>query len=84
MENSSSNYKFIHLGQIKPSLDQVKDANIIVGNIPDSEFIQLNSASTNGYSVNPDFLKNVALANTTGTYIVSISECILALNETYS
>lgn len=34
LESSSSNYEFIHLGQIKPSLEQVKDANVIIGNIP--------------------------------------------------
>ncbi len=34
LESSSSNCEFIHLGQIKPSLEQVKDANVIIGNIP--------------------------------------------------
>lgn len=86
LESSSSNYEFIHLGQIKPSLEQVKDANVIIGNIPvdilknipNLEFVQLNSAGTNGYSDNPDFPKNVLLANATGAYGVAISECILA------
>ena len=86
LESSSSNCKFIHLGQIKPSLEQVKDANVIIGNIPvdilknipNLEFVQLNSAGTNGYSDNPDFPKNVLLANATGAYGVAISECILA------
>ena len=57
LESSSSNCEFIHLGQIKPSLEQVKDANVIIGNIPvdilknipNLEFVQLNSAGTNGY-----------------------------------
>ena len=69
LESSSSNCEFIHLGQIKPSLEQVKDANVIIGNIPvdilknipNLEFVQLNSAGTNGYSDNPDFPKNVLL-----------------------
>ena len=86
LESSSSNCKFIHLGLIKPTLDQVKDANVIIGNIPveilknipDLEFVQLNSAGINGYSDNPDFPKNVLLANATGAYGVAISECILA------
>lgn len=86
LESSSSNCEFIHLGQIKPSLEQVKDANVIIGNIPvdilknipNLEFVQLNSAGTNGYSDNPDFPKNVLLANATGAYGVAISECILA------
>ena len=85
-ESSSSNCKFIHLGLIKPTLDQVKDANVIFGNIPveilknipDLEFVQLNSAGINGYSDNPDFPKNVSLANAAGAYGVAISECILA------
>lgn len=34
LESSSSNCEFIHLEQIKPSLEQVKDANVIIGNIP--------------------------------------------------
>lgn len=74
------------LGLIKPTLDQVKDANVIIGNIPveilknipDLEFVQLNSAGINGYSDNPDFPKNVSLANAAGAYGVAISECILA------
>ena len=86
LESSSSNCKFIHLGLIKPTLDQVKDANVIIGNIPveilknipDLEFVQLNSAGINGYSDNPDFPKNVSLANAAGAYGVAISECILA------
>lgn len=86
LESSSSNCEFIHLRQIKPSLEQVKDANVIIGNIPvdilknipNLEFVQLNSAGTNGYSDNPDFPKNVLLANATGAYGVAISECILA------
>lgn len=86
LESSSSNCKFIHLGQIQPTLEQVKDANVIIGNIPidilknipNLEFVQLNSAGTNGYSDNPDFPKNVLLANATGAYGVAISECILA------
>lgn len=86
LESSSSNCKFIHLGLIKPTLDQVKDANVIIGNIPveilknipDLEFVQLNSAGINGYSNNPDFPKNVSLANAAGAYGVAISECILA------
>lgn len=86
MESSSSNCKFIHLGLIKPTLDQVKDANVIIGNIPveilknipDLEFVQLNSAGINGYSDNPDFPKNVSLANAADAYGVAISECILA------
>lgn len=69
LESSSSNCEFIHLGQIKPSLEQVKDANVIIRNIPvdilknipNLEFVQLNSAGTNGYSDNPDFPKNVLL-----------------------
>lgn len=69
LESSSSNCEFIHLGQTKPSLEQVKDANVIIGNIPvdilknipNLEFVQLNSAGTNGYSDNPDFPKNVLL-----------------------
>lgn len=86
LESSSSNCEFIHLGLIKPTLEQVKDANVIIGNIPvdilknipDLEFVQLNSADTNGYADNPDFPKNVALANASGAYGVAISECILA------
>lgn len=86
LESSASNCEFGHLGQIKPSLDQVKDANVIIGNIPvdilknipNLEFVQLNSAGTNGYADNPDFPKNVALANASGAYGVAISECILA------
>lgn len=86
LESSSSNCKFIHLGLIKPTLDQVKDANVIIGNIPveilknipDLEFVQLNSAGINGYSDNPDFPKNVSLANAADAYGVAISECILA------
>lgn len=86
LESSSSNCKFIHLGLIKPTLDQVKDANVIIGNIPveilknipNLEFVQLNSAGINGYSDNPDFPKNVSLANAAGAYGVAISECILA------
>lgn len=86
LESSSSNCKFIHLGLIKPTLDQVKDANVIIGNIPveilknipDLEFVQLNSAGINGYSDNPNFPKNVSLANAAGAYGVAISECILA------
>ena len=86
LESSWPNCEFIHLGQIKPSLEQVKDANVIIGNIPvdilknipNLEFVQLNSAGTNGYSDNPDFPKNVLLANATGAYGVAISECILA------
>ena len=86
LESSSSNCEFIHLGLIKPTLEQVKDANVIIGNIPvnilknipDLEFVQLNSAGTNGYADNPDFPKNVALANASGAYGVAISECILA------
>ena len=86
LENSSSNCECIHLGLIKPTLEQVKDANVIIGNIPvdilknipNLEFVQLNSAGTNGYSDNPDFPKNVTLANASGAYGVSISECILA------
>lgn len=74
------------LGLIKPTLDQVKDVNVIIGNIPveilknipDLEFVQLNSAGINGYSDNPDFPKNVSLANAAGAYGVAISECILA------
>lgn len=86
LESSSSNCEFIHLGLIKPTLEQIKDANVIIGNIPvdilknipDLEFVQLNSAGTNGYADNPDFPKNVALANASGAYGVAISECILA------
>lgn len=86
LESSSSNCEFIHLGLIKPTLEQVKDANVIIGNIPvdilknipDLEFVQLNSAGTNGYADNPDFPKNVALANASGAYGVAILECILA------
>lgn len=86
LESSSSNCEFIHLGLIKPTLEQVKDANVIIGNIPvdilknipDLEFVQLNSAGTNGYADNPDFPKNAALANASGAYGVAISECILA------
>ena len=86
LESSASNCEFGHLGQIKPSLDQIKDANVIIGNIPvdilknipNLEFVQLNSAGTNGYADNPDFPKNVALANASGAYGVAISECILA------
>ena len=86
LESSSSNCECIHLGLIKPTLEQVKDANVIIGNIPvdilksipDLEFVQLNSAGTNGYSDNPDFPKNVMLANAAGAYGVAISECILA------
>lgn len=86
LESSSSNCEFIHLGLIKPTLEQVKDANVIIGNIPvdilknipDLEFVQLNCAGTNGYADNPDFPKNVALANASGAYGVAISECILA------
>lgn len=86
LESSSSNCEFIHLGLIKLTLEQVKDANVIIGNIPvdilknipDLEFVQLNSAGTNGYADNPDFPKNVALANASGAYGVAISECILA------
>ena len=86
LENSSSNCECIHLGLIKPTLEQVKDANVIIGNIPvdilknipNLEFVQLNSAGTNGYSDNPDFPKNVTLANASGAYGVAISECILA------
>lgn len=86
LENSSSNCECIHLGLIKPTLEQVKDANVIIGNIPvdilknipNLEFVQLNSASTNGYSDNPDFPKNVTLANASGAYGGAISECILA------
>lgn len=86
LESSSSNCEFIHLGLIKPTLEQVKDANVIIGNIPvdilknipDLEFVQLNSAGTNGYADNPDFPKNVVLANASGAYGVAISECILA------
>ena len=86
LESSSSNCEFIHLGLIKPTLEQVKDANVIIGNIPvdilknipDLEFVQLNSAGTNGYADNPDFTKNVSLANASGAYGVAISECILA------
>lgn len=86
LESSSSNCEFIHFGLIKPTLEQVKDANVIIGNIPvdilknipDLEFVQLNSAGTNGYADNPDFPKNVALANASGAYGVAISECILA------
>lgn len=86
LESSSSNCEFIHLGLIKPTLEQVKDANVIIGNIPvdilknipDLEFVQLNSAGTNGYADNPDFPKNVALANASGAYGVAISESILA------
>lgn len=74
LESSSSNCEFIHFGLIKPTLEQVKDANVIIGNIPidilknipDLEFVQLNSAGTNGYADNPDFPKNVALANASG------------------
>ena len=83
LKSSSSNCECIHLGQIKPSLDQVKDANVIIGNIPvdilknipNLEFVQLNSAGTNGYSDSPEFPKNVVLANATGAYGVAISEC---------
>lgn len=86
LKNSSSNCECIHLGLIKPTLEQVKDANVIIGNIPvdilknipNLEFVQLNSAGTNGYSDNPDFPKNVTLANASGAYGVAISECILA------
>lgn len=86
LESSASNCEFIHLGLIKPTLEQVKDANVIIGNIPvdilknipNLEFVQLNSAGTNGYADNPDFPKNVALANASGAYGVAISECILA------
>lgn len=86
LENSSSNCECIHLGLIKPTLEQVKDANVIIGNIPvdilknipNLEFVQLNSAGTNGYSDNPDFPKNVTFANASGAYGVAISECILA------
>ena len=86
LESSSSNCECIHLGLIKPTLEQVKDANVIIGNIPvdmlknipNLEFVQLNSAGTNGYSDNPDFPKNVMLANAAGAYGVAISECILA------
>lgn len=86
LENSSSNCECIHLGLIKPTLEQVKDANVIIGNIPvdilknipNLEFVQLNSAGTNGYSDNPDFPKNATLANASGAYGVAISECILA------
>lgn len=86
LESSSSNCEFIHLGLIKPTLEQVKDANVIIGNIPvdilknipDLEFVQLNSVGTNGYADNPDFPKNVVLANASGAYGVAISECILA------
>lgn len=86
LESSSSNCECIHLGLIKPSLEQVKDANVIIGNIPvdilknipNLEFVQLNSAGTNGYSDSPEFPKNVVLANAAGAYGVAISECILA------
>lgn len=86
LESSSSNCEFVHLGLIKPTLEQVKEANVIIGNIPvdilknipNLEFVQLNSAGTNGYSDNPEFPKNVLLANATGAYGVAISECILA------
>ena len=86
LESSSSNCEFVHSGLIKPTLDQVKDANVIIGNIPvetlknipNLEFLQLNSAGTNGYSDSPDFPKNVLLANASGAYGVAISECILA------
>lgn len=86
LENSSTDCEFIHLGKIKPTLEQVKDANIIIGNIPtkilkdipDLEFVQLNSAGTNGYADNPEFPKHVLLANASGAYGIAISECILA------
>ena len=85
LENAAPDCEFVHLGKIKPSLEQVKDANIIVGNIstdllkqiPNLEFVQLNSAGTNGYADNPKF-PNVLLANASGAYGIAISECILA------
>ena len=86
LESTSSNCECIHLGLIKPTLEQVKDANVVIGNIPvdilknipNLEFVQLNSAGTNGYSDSPEFPKNVVLANAAGAYGVAISECVLA------
>lgn len=82
----SKELEFVHLGKIHPTLEQVKDANAIIGNIPtsilaqipDLEFVQLNSAGTNGYTDNPDFPKKVKLMNASGAYGVAISECLLA------
>lgn len=86
LESASTDCEFVHLGKIKPTLEQVQDANMIIGNIPTKilkdipnlEFVQLNSAGTNGYADNPDFPKHVLLANASGAYGIAISECILA------
>ena len=86
LENAALDCNFVHLGKIKPTFEQVKDANVIIGNVSMDiiqklehlEFLQLNSAGTNGYADNPLFPKHVKLANASGAYGVAISECILA------
>ena len=86
LEQAAPEWEYIHLGKIKPTFQQVQDANIIIGNIsmdiikkiPNLEFLQLNSAGVNGYADHPEFPKHVKLANASGAYGVAISECILA------
>lgn len=77
--------EFKHFGKEKPTIEQIQDANIIIGNVnpnllkhcPNLEFVQLNSAGTNGYTDEGVLSEKVQLANASGAYGIAISECMI-------
>lgn len=85
LEAAGSDCEFIHYGRIKPTLEQVKDANAIIGNIqPDLlskiknlELVQLISAGANNYTEEGIIPRQAKLANASGAYGLAISECMI-------
>ena len=85
LESSAYDCEFIHFQKNKPALEQIQDANIIIGNIqpdylsqmPNLELVQLISAGANNYTDEKIIPKNVKLANASGAYGLAISECMI-------
>lgn len=82
----SSDVKIEYIPSDEVTVSDVKDAEIIVGNINPSllaeceslKLLQLNSAGTDGYTKEGNLPAGASLANATGAYGLAISEHMLA------
>lgn len=86
LNKAADNLQFVYSSRTGLTEEQVQQANIIIGNVPPAwikesknlEFLQLDSAGTDGYLDDGVLPKGAKLTNATGAYGLAISEHMIA------
>lgn len=81
-ERTAPQCRFIYIDKASVTEEIIKQCSAVIGNLPpallsknpDIEWVQLNSAGTDGYTENGILPETAALTNATGAYGVAIAE----------